>query len=190
MKRRYVVWVVAGILLVALLCVGSEYFNAHRAQGYIVQGLAAYAAGDCDTAREHFADARVYEARTQTQLARSITESYYDEYDLCRDLGGVDRRVDEGLYVEAWLECYDLIQDEPEGLRATMIRERALSVFESVEPAALADEEVCGEVAGILEWGLVPEPAVDGPALYLACGDVFYQLERYGEAGSCYRAVG
>jgi tetratricopeptide (TPR) repeat protein len=186
MKKWYIV--VGVIVLLLFLFVGNDFYHTFQYRKNALLGLEAYEAGDCQTADVYFSKGTVHGLRTNTEIANFMRRgaSIYSERRDCQAFLKSVELQEQGEFSEALL-AYDALLSED--TLVSPIHEQIASLFEQAAPSEIANEAICLKLSEFQERGVIPNPQDNLPAFYAACGAIFYEEGRYGEAVTMYQRL-
>ncbi len=184
-KGRIIVGI---ILLLTLLFIGNDFYNAFQSRKNALTGLEAYEAGDCQTANEYFSESRKFEFRMNTEIANFVRRgayTYSERQDCQAFLEGIELQ-EQGNLTEAFIVYDELISEDT---LVSIVREQLTRLFEQVGPPELADKTVCLNLSDLQERGTIIDPETNLPKFYDVCGSIFSKEKRYGEAITIYQRL-
>ncbi len=205
MKSKRTKIILGIIVLLVVGYVGYEVVQLNRAKTMLAEGMAAFDnERDCSALRSGVIGSRrisynLYIFRLPRDEFRSEGEA---RSDFCYEIIQVEQMIAEQDYAGVILHHQETLADLQVGKYVTfgsnltaktvdefskLIDEQLLKIDEKSEPDAWADVEICIALDDLLAAQVVPNAEANLPDLYLACGDMFLQNDRYGEATVLFR---
>ena len=164
--RRNLILMIAGVMVVIGLFVipsGVDRRNYH-------QGVKAVENDECASAIDEFD--KVISGWRLIDFDGYVPSAQEKKEECLAFLTGVDEhRV--GDYSAAFLAYRDFVRSYPDSPFVHSAYELAQMMFAQGQPDILASQKTCGEIHSFTDIGLLPEPDINLPLFYLACGALY-----------------
>lgn len=151
---------------------GQDLYNLN-------QGHQAYQRADCTTAIKHFDPMLKGWRAINMEQKRAVAQQEQQE---CLAFKVAVDQQKAGDFSAALLTYNNFINDYSNSILVEASRQQVESIFETVQPSALASYESCNNIGNLLKNSLIPSPDKNLPRFHLACGQVYQTENLYLEA--------